>query len=368
MEVYNEKKQQSFKAIKVIPYLNGVEQTQGTTEVNISNYQKSVNILGSSADPEWQGWGWKNPLITCDIIGWKLMKLPKLIDIEFDRIDFVITTFDNYPNMELNIGHVVCDQEMFPTLIITKDGHLADEKCINYARFLKENNIPISGSVAYLTTSDTYLGYNGTELEGNAIAKEMYYNNLLEASAYNRDLKQYSYVRSIEYLENGEGGWSPQYIKNNCETNRPIISMSASVAYLDEIIVNSAKEVGFKIFRGSGNLETGGTSYLDSIDSVYYCGGLTNDIPSSISVDNYDSVVEGRINTGKQSIDNMIQRGECRAYLTHAEYEKDDAISIKRGSFADVLRPVLEYAVEKRNNGELMILTTRQFYELCCGL
>ena len=367
LEVYNPKKEQSFNSIKIIPYLEGVEQSAGTQEISIANYQSKVSILSSSAG-QWEGWGYKTPSINCDILGWKLLKIPKLVAIKFDRLDFVIKTFDNHPNMELNIGHIVTDQKMMPVLVPTKDGSLSAEDSIVFARWLNENNIPLScGSGAYLESTDTYIGMTETEKEGNAIAKDMYYRNLLEVSPYNRDLKNYGYEGSVEYLNNAENSWSPFYGYKNYETIKEVISMNASVTYLDELLINASKKVGFKIFRGSGRFDTGGTSYLDAIDAVMYCGNLMDDVPASLSEENYDTIVNSRTQQGKDAIDKMIQLGECRAYLTHHEAEKEDAIANHQGSLADALRSVLSYAKEKQEQGELLILTTRQLYDLCCG-
>lgn len=367
LEVYNPKKEQAFSSIKIIPYLNGIEQSAGTQEINITNYQSKVSILSSSAG-QWHGWGYKAPSIMCDILGWKLLKIPKLVAIKFDRLDFVIKTFDNHPNMELNIGHIVTDQKMMPVLVPTKDGFLSAENSIIFARWLNKNNIPISCGGAYLESTDKFIGMTETEKEGNRIAKDMYYRNLLEVSPYNRDLKNYGYEGSIEYLNNAENSWSPFYGYKNYETFKEVISMNTSVVYLDELLINASKKVGFKIFRGSGMFDTGGTSYLDTIDAVMYCGNLMNDVPASLSEENYDTIINSRTQQGKKAIDKMIQLGECKAYLTHHEAEKEDAIANHQGSLADALRNVLSYAKEKQEQGELLILTTRQLYELCCEI
>lgn len=367
LEVYNPKKEQAFSSIKIIPYLNGIEQSAGTQEINITNYQSKVFTLSASAG-QWHGWGYKTPSIMCDILGWKLLKIQKLVAIKFDRLDFVIKTFDNHPNMELNIGHIVTDQKMMPVLVPTKDGFLSAENSIVFARWLNENNIPISCGGAYLESTNKYIKMSETEKEGNRIAKDMYYRNLLEVSPYNRDLKNYGYEGSIEYLNNAENSWSPFYGYKNYETFKEVISMNTSVVYLDELLINASKKVGFKIFRGAGMFDTGGTSYLDAIDSVMYCGNLMNDVPASLSEENYDTIINNRTQQGKEAIDKMIQLGECRAYLTHHEAEKEDAIANHQGSLADALRNVLSYAIEKQKQGELLILTTRQLYELCCGV
>lgn len=357
----NGKKQQSLKSITIKLYLNNT--LVKSSVIPISNYQGSVSIL-SNTSVGYEGWGYKTPRTITDVVGWKLLKIPTQMSAIFNRVEFVLNTYDYYPNMDINIGHIVCDQKMMPMLCITTDGNLYNDKSARFANWCIEHHIPRSAQGVLL--DDSSLSDSNKEL--NAKLKEQYINGEFEITVYNRDVKlRRGLKESLAYLKGDEGGWTGSV--NNCLDNyymeRPCISINSSIHYLDDIIVNAEKMTGFRIMRGAGELQNGGTSYLDDIDSVIYCGNLMNETSAAINAENYDSVLANRINQGKASIDRMIAIGESVCQFSHFDLYKEDCIKETSGAFAEALEEVLTYAKTKESEGELMIVTMDKLYKLC---
>lgn len=357
----NGKKQQSLHGIKFQFYNNGLLQKQ--VIIPISEFQSKVTTYGES-NSTWAGWGYKAPNTKCDIVGWKLLKLPENLALTFDRVDITLNTFEYYPNMEINFGHVVIDQKIIPTLIITKDGNFYDEKSLEFTKWCYTNNIPRNGGGALLDESTL----TEAQKEANQIIKKMYLDGMIELSQYNKDQKMYDYINSIKYLKGDIGNWTgaEPYYQSKVVTNRPCISLNASLTYIDDVIMNSAKQVGYKVLRGSGYFNYGGTSYLDEEECVIYCGNLCNETNSSIdNEEKYNTALQYRIKDGKKAVDDIISLGECRCMLSHAELSKEDAITDSSGAIREAIEAILTYAKEKESQGLLQIVTMDKFYNQC---
>ena len=292
--------------------------------VTITNYY--TYTIGKSEMV--QGWNFiKHPLSEFIRYGNPNSRSIKSITIEIGRND-------NLNGQVLYINCAVFNQKMKPTVIMTFDGTYDDSIPYLYP-YMVARNIPASlllSSARTLTAAafDYIIGLRVAHgwdvgMYGCNPNKEL----LIEDDNYRN---QYIALRN-----------SKTWIQDNIVENP--ISYSAPYGNLRPITVPLLKDMGFKIARTEGSGYISNFSDKDFAISVKLISNLTTS-------DQLKSDIDYAINN------NMVL---CLYTRDVTEY----------GSEADstqlMFESVVNYIMEKRNNGELQCVTMSDFYHMCTG-
>lgn len=304
--------------------------------------------------------------------GWFLYKLTtdSFVGKTLSSCTLRFGLYNRNPLFVAYIGYFVIDQRMIPTFNFNMDANLLSNTYNSgFVSYIKENNLPLN---ARIPTSNATL-----ETEGYSEGLSLYMSGVIDGLTYTAGVNEAKTVSAgvDKLLNNGMG-------KNNLQDNvncvRPIIAAACNTNYADDFVVTCLKEAGFKIARAKSVNRL--TSYFDKESMIVPCmsyGAIpdANTYPTYqdwIDAGKTDDDLQTRINThiekGKIYIDNCIKYGCFGNLFTHdlctlQQYKDGQHTTVS--AFYEVVVAILNYAIEKQNNGELRIMTLDNFYKRC---
>lgn len=249
----------------------------------------------------------------------------KTVSIEIGRTDLL-----NGHSIYLN--SVVFNQKMKPTLLLSFDG-IYDESLTYLYPYLLSRGIP---ATIFLNNRNTLTNQTIDALINLRVSKHwdlgVYGCNPNKEQLTEDD----NYRNQYMALRN-----SREWIQNNMVDNP--ISYSAPYGNLRPITVPILKDLGYKIAR------TGADSYISQFTSKDFA------IPMFLMSNNTD------LDSIKKKIDYAIESGQAISLYTNNVTEYGDEESSKK----IMLESVVEYIVEKVEEGKLQCLTFSDFYNQC---
>ena len=284
-------------------------------------------------------------------VGWNLFKLltDDLAGKTITKMTFEFVSFNNNPNFQVWIGQFVADQRMQPILNFNMDNSLSDISYTSgFADWLLENNFPVDLRINNLKE-------NVGEDPGFTVVRKLYKRGLANAMPYSDMARTKNLQDAVEYLLNGSqyGRLTSLYSANS---ERDVVAVGNSTNFIDDTLLLAERLAGYKIMRASNAYCY--TSYMDKetcVMQTYGIGAIPSEEPEDV-----DTLIEKRIQTAKDIIDNAIKYGLAINFFTHQVAKKSQKGENEYNylaSYYEAVTAILSYAKEKEKQGQLRIIS-----------
>ena len=284
-------------------------------------------------------------------VGWNLYRSLNdvLVGKRVTKITLNFVTINNNPNFQMWLGQFVADQRMIPILNFNMDN---DMKGISYtsgfADWLLANNFPVDLRINHLAVTSG-------EDKGYTVVRELYKRGLANAMPYSGSAKSLSLKEAVEYLQNdsSNGRLTSLYSANS---ERDVVAVGNSTNHIDDVLLVAERMAGYKIMRDTSSYRY--TTYMDKECCIMHTVGIGT-IPSE-EPDDVDALIEKRINSAKEIIDNAIKYGCAINFFTHQvakKSQKGESEYNNIASYYEAVTSILSYAKEKEKEGKLRIMS-----------